>query len=174
MKKYLFFAVMFCISGAMAAGIKGEGTRIKNWSQNSHRNFVRNIGKIVMDEDDQQMVFQTKTAEKGVAYSYSVRYKAKAGDTVVVEIVAKGSGSVILGYYPYTADPVKWLSGVKNTRKEFKMEDGYKKYRFSEVILPDGDGSKVGIINFLIQIDPASDVIIRSFDCSVVPADEEE
>lgn len=27
---------------------------------------------------------------------------------------------------------------------------------------------------FLVQIDPASDVIIRSFDCSVVPADEEE
>ena len=52
--------------------------------------------------------------------------------------------------------------------------EGWYREGFSEVILPDGDGSKVGIINFLIQIDPTSDVIIRSFDCSVVPADEEE
>ena len=175
MKKQLFAVAAVCCAAAVFAGVKGEGTKLSKWSQNSYKGFARDLGKIVMDEEDQQMVFQTKTAEKGVGYYYSVGQKAKAGDKVEIEIVAKGTGSVMLQYYPYAVNPVRPLANVKDKAFFCKMTpDGYKKFKLSKVILPDGDGAKVGQISFAIHINPNSDVIIRSFECNVIPADEEE
>ncbi|MBE6356475.1 MAG: hypothetical protein E7058_05105 [Lentisphaerae bacterium] len=175
MKKQLLLAVAAMAGAAVFAGVSGEGTKLKNWSQNSYKGFVRDIGKVIMDEEDQQMVFQTKTAEKGVAYYYSVGQKAKAGDKVEIEIVAKGTGSAVLQYYPYAVNPVRPLVNVKDKAFFCKMTpEGYKKYKLSKVISPEGDGAMIGQISFAIHINPNSDVIIRSFNCNVIPADEEE